>query len=89
MTADELARQALTAARRGGKPITWASMVRGEIDPATWEAFMRRQLENLPPLPADQLAAIERGAPALPRSADGWTLPDDPELDALFERINP
>ena len=44
---------------------------------------------HVPPLPADQLAAIENGAPLLPQSADGWTLADDPELFALLERCSP
>ena len=44
---------------------------------------------TVPTLPADQLAAIESGAPLLPRSADGWTLADDPELFALLERCSP
>ena len=44
---------------------------------------------HVPPLPADQLAAIENGAIPAPRSADGWTLPDDPELFTLLERCSP
>lgn len=45
---------------------------------------------HVPALPADQLAAIfADGAPVLPRSVDGWTLPDDPELFTLLERCSP